>query len=454
MDVLDGQQLMSPTSFLPSSKTVPSSDEQPHPSRSIPLQKPVSSASQLPNPQSKLRSAYRHLASSAYVEEYQEVVDSLRQAHTRDRNLWRTEREELHERILELESELRLLRTRQDSGAKASADQLNSTNLGSLLAQPLPRKQSTESTGREFWRGLGGMSDAHPTRTFSETSSTSAFSNVRLPSISEDLDYPRKESAGFNGEIRPLSPLRRSQRLPSIPGDRLDAKFDGISFKPSGLPPSVVKSVLPSIDGSPSPMHSPSPLTSLSTPPKPTAEPRPKLLNLPSSFLTADERRLEDAGHTPLARVIAETSSNTSSATTPISKVFETERPLEPFPTQAIVRPPHERRDSYFPDINEATDEDPILKEPLGLTNDKNGEEDTGFLSTLDSKLLQAQRSTSFDLESQASGDEASTLEKVASPSEALSHNGTTHTRNDYDETEPKLRIKRSMNFGAPFGTA
>ena len=455
MEIRSTPQLMSPTSFLPNVENAPPSDHRSRPPDPIPLQEPVSSASQIPNPQSKLRSGYRHLASRPYVEEYQELVDNLRQAHTKDRRLWQMEREELHERILELESELQLLRGGQGINTTALTDVLSNANLGALSAKP-SLKSSSDGTGREFWRGPGGMSDAHPTRTFSDTSSVSTFSNVHLPSISEDFDSTvRKKSAGSNTDSRPLSPLRQSHRLASIPGDRVDANFDGISFKPSGLPPSIVKSILPSISGSPSPLNSPSPLTSLSPSSKPIAEPRPKLLNLPSSLLTADELRLEDAGHTPLARLVSDTSSDASSAVTPTSRVPEIERlPPEPYSTQDIVKPPHERRDSYFPAISESIDEDPILKEPLGLTNDKDGKEDHGFLNALDSKLLEAQRSSISDLASHLDHHEGSTLGKTMSQNGAFSHNGESGTRGDCDDSEPKLRIKRSINFGTVFGAA
>ena len=454
MDVFKDQQLASPDSFLQNIEKIPPSDQFPPPN-SLPLQEAVSSASRIPNPPSKLRLGYRHLASPVYVEEFQELIDILRQAHTKDRKLWQREREELHERICELERELRLLRSGQENATLASVRQLSNANLAALSGKRIPRNTEAESTGREFWRGLGGMNDTHPTRTFSESSSASAFSNVRLQSISEDLDSTvRKQNIGFSVEGHPLSPVRHAQRLPSIPGDRVDANLDGISFKPSGLPASVVKSILPSIDSSPSPMHSPSPLTSLSPPPKPAIEPRPKLLDLPSSLLTADELRLEDAGHTPLARVVADASSDASSATTPTSKVPEIERPpLEPYPTRAILRPPHERRDSYFPEIPESADEDPALQEPLTLTNDKGGKEDQGFLSVLDSKLRQAQRSTSFDFTSQVSDEETSVLQRAASHDGMVLSNGATETKHDYDDSEPKLRMKTStLNFGAPFG--
>ena len=173
----------------------------------------------------------------------------------------------------------------------------------------------------------------------------------------------------------------------------------------------------------------------------------------PSKFEAPVDPYTKDAGHTPLApRAYCNTdgASSDGDGTTPTQHEME-RPPLEPHASRAKL--PSERSDSYFPiaeeeplDENHNTqdkedefrDEDPELKGPLGLDNGKNeGEGDKHFLNELDSKLLQAARSDAPSPSGTDLGSESS-----------LEH------EKDFEqpEHEPKLRIKKSMNFGSALG--
>lgn len=103
------------------------------------------------------------------------------------------------------------------------------------------------------------------------------------------------------------------------------------------------------------------------------------------------------------------------------------------------MRPPTERSDSYFPAAEDnSNDVDPKLSGPLGLTNEEG--EDKQFLSELDSKLLRAAQIDMFEPPA------------VAGASNMVGSAKEEEKEFEQPEAEPKLRIKRSMNFGSVFG--
>ena len=416
-------------------------------------------------------------------------MEHQRQLHGEERGLWELERKELHVRIQELEDMVHRLGGQPKStfnlasnpfSPSAASGRTSSAPAASMTYPPLAR---STSTGNEFWRGAGGKIDAQPTRSFSGASDRSqslstqslASTNHHLPSISED-PIARRKSVEFVG-IEPMvasppvqdfhthpipsHPYNSSHGLSSIPGDRISASLDGISFKSS----STVAKVLTSNSSSPSPLGTPA---SNATFVHPSAHPKPVLLDLPNSHLTPEQLLKKDAGHTPLAK-LAETSSNPSSHGTPTLKLPEKELPpLEPAPSR--LRQPLERSDSYFPvseDITEAAtdgtsdaiiDADPALQEPLGLQGDVGSKENNHFLSQLDSKLLQAQRSNSLDTASETGSADTEELRRIRSaddrPAELGAQNGEDRRGKglENEEPEPKLRMKRSTNFGSVFG--
>ena len=368
-------------------------------------------------------------------------MEHQRQNFDEERALWNTERTELHEKIAQLEGSLR--RHQAVSSGQMSSQIYNSdsgsqsnSNFWTLVSKDGSNSSSGTTTGDEIWRGP--KPDVQPTRTFSDptTQSSKPGDRGRLPSIAEDTTCGRRDSSDM------LPGLHK----PSLSSAEIDRNLDGINFKSSTLSPTPLKKVMTP--------QSPSPRTSSPSRLSPGA------IQIPSSKLDAPlDPYIKDAGHTPLAR---RTYFNTDSAfsegdgATPTQP--EVERPpLEPY--VSFVKLPSERSDSYFPaaeseyrDENdkprdqkdeprdgegESRDEDPELKGPLGLDASRGG--DKQFLHELDLKLLQAARWEAFSPPG-AGSDTGSSSDKDGKEFEQPEH-------------EPKLRIKRSMNFGSAFGT-
>ena len=414
--------MKSPTILSPS---IPPTDNFPLYSRTngqLPLQQPVSSASRMPNSPSH-GSFSSHIASFKYVEQHRLFLEHQRQLHNEERELWHQERQELHAKISELETTVRQLQHRSNS------DIISPTGVSGFALAPFGSFSSNRgsrttsgSTGDEFWRGAGGKSDAVPTRTFSESSeySTARSDDRWMPSIAEDNNSGQ---AVVSRQTSHESP--ESHHKPSIDGAEIDKNLDGISFKPSAVAPSFVKSII--TPQSPSPLQS----SPFSNPPEQSA----------SEVLAVVDPYIQDAGHTPLARGLSPHvfSDNASELATPTMSE-QGSQVREPRPSIAISRQPNERSNSYFPPPPETIEEDPELAAPLGLQNQDS--EDTNFLNELDSKLLQAAKSAVF---SPAETEQSSEPKKE--------NNAEMDGKNfEQSENEPKLRIKRSMNFGSVFG--
>ena len=352
------------------------------------------------------------LASTRYVYQYRALMDHQRKVFDEERDLWHTERSDLLEEISCLKARL--------GQAESSAS--------SQVTSPTGRKESGASfsgfsgfssasstrhtsTGDEFWRGAGGKSNAQPTRTFSSPPHQPFNIGERLPSISENQSPPARRlllTDSINGANR--------SRVPSV---QTGGDIDGINFKSSSVTSSNGTKIMTP--------QSPSPLRT-----------SPGTLPLPSSQLDPPvECNTIHAGHTPLARGTRYNTDGTASAiasspTTPTQP--EAER-LPREPRASFVRPPSERSDSYFAGAAENRDEDHVLNEPLGLGNSDSSETQS-FLEAVDSKLEEAAKS-----EGQAA--RAQSGNGAAPEQSALEHS----------EPEPKLRIKRSMNFGSQFGS-
>lgn len=368
-------------------------------------------------------------------------MEHQRQTFDEERSLWNTERTELHEKIAQLEGSLRRYQAVSSSQVLSPLDNSNSGpqsngSFWSLLIKDGSSHTSGTTTGDEIWRGP--KPDAQPARTFSDP--TTQFSKPadrhQLPSIAEDATCGRKDSPD----------MQVGFHKPSASGAKTDKNLDGINFKSSTLSPGLAKKVM-----------TPQSPSSRTTSPSRLS---PETIELPPSKLEASlDLYTKDAGHTPLARrtyFSADGASIEEIGATPTQP--EIERPsLEPHVSFAKL--PSERSNSYFPvpeeefrDENDnsqdeennsfqgaedkSRDEDPELKAPLGLDNGK--DEDKHFLNELDSKLLQAARSEAFN-SSGIGSDNESSLDKNGKDFEQPEH-------------EPKLRIKRSMNFGSAFG--
>ena len=386
----------------------------------IPFQQPVSSASQMPI--SPRGSSSSNTSIAKYAESYRLLMEHQRHVHEEERSLWQIERQELQARVAELET---LVRKHQQSHlSNVSSPSAVSFHTGMEFGGSIKSCRSmSESTGDEYWRGAGGRSNAKPTRTFSDPEIIPPKLPDRwMPSIAEDEPTDKVEVT-----------KDRQQKLrhkPSIDGVKIDKNLDGIIFKPSGLPLEIVKNIM--TPQSPSPSDAISPTGAL-----------PSQIRLSSTNrLTAEDLYTKDAGHTPLARMTDIDSHSVSNVPTP-TQVERERPPLEPCPS--VNRPPNERADSYFPAIPEPINEDPELQGPLGLRNDEAADAD--FLEELDCKLERV-ASEPRELSEQRAID-SSITKKGKSIENKDSDNSF-----DQDEPEPKLRIKRSMNFGSRFGSS
>ena len=374
------------------------------------------------------------MRSTHYLEQYRTAMDRQRQAFEAERGLWKIERDELNRKIRLLEESLHRLQglpSSQTSSPPGNSESSQSSAMWNLRSANDSRQSSVSSTGDEVWRGSNP--DQKPTRTFSEASSDLQKYQEGLPSIAEDAKQNRKVS---------IKPHTEIIQKPRVPGGEIDRNLDGITFKTSSLAPSIIKSVMSS--GSPSPLHSPSP-----------SRVSPGTITIPTAQESQKDPYTMHAGHTPLARHAQPLSLDGAAS----GRSSDTETPTGPAPEQQTdesiereIRPPSERHDSYFPpapDAEPTIDEDTALKGPLGLTNEAT--DDKIFLDELNTKLLEAAQSSE-------------NLEETPSESNAPEHaegndaaiNGGMEAQGSFEqperEEEPKLRIKRSMNFGSQLG--
>lgn len=376
------------------------------------------------------------------------------------------------------------------------------------------RHTSNSTASDQVWRG--SQSSDQPTRTFSDMSSFSGGkTSTKLPSISEDKDTrpPGGKKISFSEqstvvESSPSNPVHKG----SISGSLLSRSLDGINFKSAGLPPAIVHQVLKSSPDiqSPNSDSNVSPSTMIS-PPDALDLPRgldpytkdaghtpiarlSKLVSLDASA------RSSNATATPAPA---------ESEQIPLEPHSTRVRPPNErhdsyFPTveknqagQDTKSGANEKQEEgHLPVV----DDDQPLKGPLGLTNEKSS--DVRFLSDLDRKLsdvvaavtesrlvshtsptdthtrppnepppqmdnLVAAATGNSDKENeraQNGTNGAKNMNKetdLAAPStppqQTAAENGQAEAHGDAKslqtpESEPRLRIKRSMNFGSAFG--
>lgn len=368
-------------------------------------------------------SSLSHLASPQYVHQFHALMDNQRQLFHAEHELWQMERTELHEKITQLEASLRRYRTLCGSPVSSPTESNGSGSKDPPNVENANELRPAVGTGDEFWRGSGGRRDAQPVRIFPSSPDASSTVEDRWTIVARDPLAYKPGLTAFPIITIDSGLLSKA----SIRGIEEDKNLDGITFKKSSLALTINESVVTPPPSSP-PQSSP------------LAQRTPGTVSLPSSLLTAPcDPYTKDAGHTPLAPKSEYSSyedlgATLSGLTTPTQP--EMELP-PPDPPTSVVKVPSESADSYFPDLDELKDGDIELREPLGLKND--GVHDKNFLTELDSKLLKAARSEKLRSESTKSGKEnIEAEEKIYSQA----------------DPEPKLRIKRSMNFGSQFGTS
>jgi len=402
------------------------------PNGRVPGHQTVKSVTQPPGSPTKLP-RHHTMASPRYIKQFNTLMEHQREVHSEERALWHAERQELYEKITQLEASLRRY---QVASSRQVIPPIDKLGLGSGSSRSLPimdsvKDTSASVTGDEVWRGP--KTDVQPTRIFSDSFDQFAKPDGRLSSIAEDVTSRDKvEMRGWilsPNRVRPREAFRETQAPVHKPrtGAELDKGLDGINFRSSSLTPATAKNIM--TPQSPSP---PSPSPSLLS---------PRALKLPRPGLgVLEDQYTKDAGHTPLPRYTSDgaLSTHSSDPTTPLQPPPQLP-PLEPQPTR--VRRPSERSDSYFPVTDDTPhdpdpDPDPALIGPLGLTNNKTADHD--FLNELNSKLAAAASSQSLEPHAVAG---------------AADDGGVVEGKEEGGfEREPKLRIKRSMNFGSAFG--
>lgn len=414
----------------------------------IAIDKPVATNQGMESGTTTSTSSSSHLASPQYVHQFHAMMDSQRQLFHAERKLWQIERTELHERIAQLETSLCRYRA-------LCVSQLSSpTESNGSGAKDLPNIENAKELrsagtgiGDEFWRGSGGKRDAQPVRIFPSSPDRPSKVEDRWTIIARDplghKSGPAAAAAAFPIITIDSGILSKA----SLRGIEEDKNLDGITFRKSSLALTNTTTTESLVKP---PLSSSSSLAGGTT---------AGTVSLPSSsslLLTAPcDPYTKDAGHTPLAPKSEYDSSyedlgaNFSDLTTPTQPLEIELSPLDP-PT-SVVKVPSESADSYFPLPNLDDDNDELLKddgdielrEPLGLKNN-NGLHDRNFLTELDSKLLKA-----------ASSEKKPWPESAKSGKENIDDEEEEKVRyGQAADQEPKLRIKRSMNFGSQLGTS
>ncbi|KAI9732214.1 MAG: hypothetical protein M1834_004311 [Cirrosporium novae-zelandiae] len=417
--------IYNPKTFYPVVKTNYDCGITTEDSPDLPMLEKVSSASEMPKRSTASAAPTAPRLSDpdirAYTDEWHGYLDDLRDTfdHERatfkkERRLWYTERRSLIARIVELEALLKKSSPVQERFGSLSS--ISSSSLGN------PR-------GSSFQSGFGldgGFTPAiaplprftEPTRVFPDDKKELRFP----PTIPEErLLAPHLES------LSPTAPAISSS-VP-VPGGMVDKRLDGIILKSTALhpevvdklPPQIIESILESSNASS---------------PSPTVQPREKPIPTRLDVSRANESNLTmHAGHTPIATKMGVSLSDLASED---SKTPDANPPIPEQSHLHPVRRPREISDSYFPAVD-VIDEDKALEGPLGLINKT--DEDSEFLKNLDRKLLE-----------EVQKSEEAIVEDVKKLHGAENLSPFSDSTGIDEEPEPKLKMRRSLNFGSQFG--
>lgn len=426
----------------------------------VPMLEPISSASQLPRQNYHTRSTTSSIDVEAYMEHSRSLIheqslnfDRERKLFQNERRLWDKERAMLKSKIADLElasNKKRGEKRRYSNDSTRSSAQSFQSDLGQFSAFSSingSRVSSKDNSTPPVWEGPESVAPASRVFPDSTIASANSFkddhskqsSGHHLPSISEDGNFPVP-----NRDVSPSSkPIQRTASIP-IRGESIDSNLDGITLRSTALTNSFIPRVMTPQAITPS--RSPSPN------PKSHNDNRLRV-GMGGLLSPLDEKLRLHAGHTPMAWLTKDSTGETTGQTTEIPSPT-TDKPLAPY--QTLNRPParpSENKDSYFSDVgaedetlakfdegDEKENEDPELKGPLNLSHHNETGQSDAFLNTLDAKLMtEAKRyvkSPDFDQSVEENQKDQS------GPPEGAQ-----------DDEGPKLRIKRSMNFGSAFGS-
>ena len=440
----------------------------------LPLQQPIPSASPMPSSH-KASHASPSITSTSLINPYTQQLNSFianqRKLHDEERALWDLERTDLHTEIERLEAVVRRYRSHYGSTESSVSSTLQSQqriSSSSTLYSSVPPTRNISANSisigdAEPWRGP----EAGPAkRTFSDVS----FTSTSTKAASLPTNEPRRLSSIDEDPTSRSSTDQQTHHKSSIDGAQIDPALDGIMFKPTVLNPPAITLLAAGVSNlstdSPSPTtlsptatsSRPTPLdlspNTLSSPSRPS-QPTPQITLNPDSFIT------KDAGHTPLPSKnlldpIGGSPNSQSEQSTPLTADFM----LPPRVPRGSIAPPilyRGRKGSRWPGaegFDEDDDEDPSLTGPLGLLGDDG---DHKFLSELNERLETAARSREaspsplfspmggFRLE--GPGEKREGSEGTKAVKSEVQADGL-----DQSEEEPRLKIKRSMNFGSQLG--
>lgn len=409
----------------------------------VPLLPPVPSASHIPKQAFRITNPTPSVDITAYFEQCRNVNEQLRSTHEQERKAWEIERTALRTRIADLEFKLnkatggkrRLSNDTTPFNTRSSRSDfqlpafsgMNGSRPHSAASYP-PLEHLKQENGKPIWEPA---SPAPATRVFSHDDDIPPH---HLPSISED------------GPLDSLS-KQTSHENKTIPIHEIDETLDGINVRSEGVKSSFNKVMSPIIIA-----------TSLS--PKQIIEP-PRYTLDPSSLLDPfDAKLVRNAGHTPLVF----DGPISSSATTDGGATPQPEKPAAPAPTTRPPLRPKEHSNSYFstddvhapepPPIEEqfpetaVTDEedegqephfepedDKPLRGPLMLDPSGKSEASHNFLEKLDDKLGEVVRKS-----------------LSSSPNHSPSRQEQPVKQDNEEDNFPRLRLKKSTNFGSAFG--
>lgn len=348
---------------------------------------------------------------------------------SKEREGWQNERRTLLERIDQLESNVTGF---LKSGYLPSGENKNQQSINHSIPSP----PSQIPTSRAVWQGP----ELQPTRTFFDpvvTIQNSTHSD-RLNGIAEYPDHEGHERVAVFNSAQ-TSALKRNTLSTGVSGELIHPNYSGIILKSAAVPTEFRKSTEEAITDLSLANQSISPLSSAELSisiPQPTI--RPKLLDVSTANMQSEDLYSRDAGHTPLARLTG--SEGTTGTLTPVTTDTEC-LPLGPLHIETAIRQPNERQDSYFihsqTDGTNSTDQDPVLQEPLGVSAERT-DSDVNFLDKVNEALEK-------DLTEQSESSE------LSSPIEKPTAKGHSRGLSEGDDF-PRLRMKASCNFGAPFG--
>ncbi|KAK5104398.1 hypothetical protein LTS08_002286 [Lithohypha guttulata] len=410
----------------------------------VPLLPAVSSASHVPKQSFRITNPTPGVDISAYFEHCRDVNEQLRHAHTQERKAWEIERISLKTRIADLEFKLNKAnggrrRLSNDSPFASTTSLKSELSIPHVAAVNNSRHHSIAASHMDHFKNDHSKPVWQPESPLPATRVFAHDDDIQhLASISEDKPFET------------LSPQRSQENKP-IPIQEIDETLDGITVKSEGVKSSFNKVMSPIIIASPG--RSPSPKQK---PPEP-----PRLTLDPFSVLDPLEAKLtRHAGHTPLAFDGILSSTASTDGPTP-----QQEKPLAPAPSARPPLRPSERSESYFStnDVHATTTEtiwedvepekevepepyyetadDRPLTGPLMLDASGKSELSHSFLEQLDHKLLEEVRRSQTSSPALQPGSRQQSKKSEDEKS-----------NKSEDENFPRLRLKKSTNFGSAYG--